>query len=67
MSDDKWIPVSKKMPKLGERCLCQCRANILEVLTWTKDGWYQDEQHCYMDGFVIAWLKIPDPYMEVEE
>jgi hypothetical protein len=66
----KWIPCSERLPEVGERVLCQCQANIYEVLKLTVDGWYHDNKHCYMSGFVIAWMPLPDLYnteMEGEE
>lgn len=59
-----WIPVSERLPKVGEKVLCQCQANIFEVLKLMVDGWYHDENHCYMSGFVIAWQPLPEPYEE---
>ena len=60
----RWIPVSERLPKLGERVLCQCRANIYEILKLTVDGWYYDQDHCYMESFVVAWMPLPEPYKE---
>lgn len=57
-----WIPVSERLPKVGEKVLCQCQANIFEILKLMVDGWYHDENHCYMSGFVIAWQPLPKPY-----
>ena len=62
--EPKWIPVSERLPKVGEKVLCQCQANIYDVLKLTIDGWYHDENHCYMWGFVIAWMPLPEPYRE---
>ena len=58
----KWIPISEKLPGVGETVLCQCQANIYEVLKLTVNGWYHDKDHCYMLGFVIAWQPLPQPY-----
>lgn len=60
----KWIPVSERLPKLGQEVLCYCQAKIYDVLKYTKDGWFKDAKHCYMDGFVIAWMPLPEPYKE---
>lgn len=62
-----WIPVSERLPEVGEKVLCQCQANIYEVLKLTVDGWYHDEKHCYMSGFVIAWMPLPEPYVTESE
>lgn len=63
----KWIPVSDRLPKEGQYVLCQCQANIYDVLKLTIDGWYHDKNNCYMSGFVIAWMPLPEPYEEAEE
>ena len=63
----KWIPVSERLPEVGEKVLCQCQANIYEVLKLTADGWYHDKNHCYMLGFVVAWMPLPDMYEEDAE
>lgn len=65
--EPKWIPVSKRLPTEGQKVLCQCQANIYEVLKLTVDGWYHDKNHCYMPGFVIAWMPLPEPYKAESE
>ena len=63
----RWIPVNERLPKQGQEVICQCRARIIKVLKLDADGdWYQDASHCYMRGFVIAWMPLPEPYKEVE-
>ncbi len=65
--EPKWIPCSKQLPKQGQEVICQCRANIIKVLKLDAYGdWYQDAEHCYMGGFVIAWMPLPEPYKEGE-
>lgn len=63
----RWVPVSERLPKQGQEVICQCRARIIKVLKLDADGdWYQDASHCYMRGFVIAWMPLPEPYKEGE-
>ena len=62
LEQTRWIPVSERLPELGRRVLCQCQANIYDVLKLTVDGWYYDQNHCYMENFVIAWMPLPKPY-----
>lgn len=67
VEEQKWIPCSEQLPKQGQEVICQCRANIIKVLKLDADGdWYQDAEHCYMYGFVIAWMPLPEPYNERE-
>jgi hypothetical protein len=36
---------------------------MIKVLKLDADfDWYQDADHCYMNGFVIAWMPLPEPY-----
>ena len=65
--EPKWISVSERLPEINEWVVCQCRANIYEVLKFTSYGWYHDDAHCYMNGFVIAWMPLPEPYKGEEE
>lgn len=68
LEETKWIPCSERLPKQGQEVICQCRANIIKVLKLDADGdWYQDADHCYMGGFVIAWMPLPEPYREDSE
>lgn len=62
LEQTRWIPVSERLPEVGEKVLCHCQANIYEVLKLTVDGWYHDKNHCYMLGFVIEWMPLPQPY-----
>ena len=65
--EQNWIPCSKQLPKQGQEVICQCRANIIKVLKLDAYGdWYQDADHCYMGGFAIAWMPLPEPYKEGE-
>lgn len=65
--EPKWIPCSERLPRQGQEVICQCRANIIKVLKLDAYGdWYQDADHCYMSGFVIAWMPLPEPYKEGE-
>lgn len=62
----EWIAASESLPEIGKKVLCLCQADIYEVLALASEGWYHDERHCYMRGFVVAWMPLPEPY-EVEE
>ena len=60
----KWIPCSERLPRAREWVFCQCRAGIMDVLRLTEDGdWNKNYPHAvYMNGFVIAWMPLPEPY-----
>ena len=60
-----WIPVTEALPDVRRWVLCQCRANIIDVLRLTDDGsWYLKPNEIYMSGFVLAWMPLPEPYAE---
>jgi len=68
IQETRWIPCSERLPKQGQEVICQCIASIIKVLKLNADGdWYQDAEHCYMSGFVIAWMPLPEPYKEVDK
>lgn len=63
IEERKWIPCSERLPRQGQEVICQCRANMIRVLKLDAYGdWYQDAEHCYMSGFVIAWMPLPEPW-----
>ena len=64
--EPKWIPCKEKLPKVGEEVLCQCRANIIEVLCLNERGFWENPSSFrhYFNSFVIAWMPLPRPYVE---
>lgn len=61
----QWIPVTERLPEVGQWVLCQCRAGIIDVLRLTDDDcWYRKSDMIYMSGFVLAWMPLPEPYAE---
>lgn len=62
LESQQWIPCSERLPRQGQEVICQCRANMIKVLKLDAYGdWYEDRKHCYMSGFVIAWMPLPEP------
>lgn len=60
----EWIPCSERLPDMNKKVLCACIANIYEVLELRAIGWFYDNAHIYMKGFVLAWMPLPEPYKE---
>ena len=62
--EQRWIPVSDRLPEVRQWVLCQCRAGIMDVLRLTADGsWEKTYPHIeYMSGFVVAWMPLPEAY-----
>ena len=63
--EPQWIPCSERLPEIGQAVICQCRAGIINVMKLDSDRhWFIDPNHLYMQGFVIAWMPLPDSYKE---
>ena len=56
----RWINVEDELPEEGTWVLCQCRANIKDVLRWQDGYWFHDLRHQYMGGFVTHWMPLPE-------
>ena len=57
-----WIPVSERLPKENERCLCSYKDEEGECIDFGlfKDGAW------YVKG-VVAWMPLPEPYKAESE
>lgn len=56
-----WIPVTERLPKIGDPVLCYCRANIYEVMSMQANGGWMGDGVMYMSGFVTHWMPLPKP------
>lgn len=56
-----WIPVTERLPDIGEEVLCNCRARILFVLAWDGTHWHEGTDRYYMGSFVTHWMPLPEP------
>ena len=66
--EPQWMPCSERLPEVRQWVLCHCRAGIMDVLRLTNDGsWNKNYPHVdYMSGFVLAWMRLPEPYRKTE-
>lgn len=66
---NRWIPCRERLPELRKWVLCQCRAGIIDVLRLNEEGdWVKLYPNTiYMNGFVTAWMPLPEPYKEEED
>ena len=68
LKQTRWIPVSERLPRDGQKVLCQCQAEIIDVFVWSKSiGWIENDRNAYMPLFVIAWMPLPEPYKTESE
>lgn len=65
---DQWVPVSKQMPKYGEKCQVTIKIKDVYVRdegTYMKGCWWIRGERIHI-GHVIAWMPLPEPYKGVE-
>ena len=65
-AEPQLIPCSERMPNVRQNVLCQCRGGIMDVLRLTQDGRWEKvyPSKVYMNGFVVAWMPLPEPVAE---
>lgn len=62
VNDQKWIPVSEKLPNRHQRVLCYFKyepesPEIISENTYICSGMWMSES-----GKVVAWMPLPEPY-----
>ena len=65
-----WIPVSERLPEFGERVLISTgtQHNTVKIATFDKmfydykGRWYCENGGTFVDGFIDAWMPLPEPY-----
>ena len=62
MNDQKWIPVSKRLPNRHQRVLCYLKyepesPDIILENTYIGGGMWMSER-----DKVVAWMPLPEPY-----
>ena len=62
-AEQRWIPVSERLPKIGERVMvtyqCKFDEEAVEITIYDKYGF------CIQP--VVAWMPLPEPYSESED
>lgn len=68
--NNRWIPVSERLPKVHERYLVNMKHKSLNETFIDCRYFYSDYQFEYRDDFerrnweVIVWQPLPEPYKE---
>lgn len=63
----KWIPVSERLPEIGDRCLCNVKSFAFpgsfyqEILKYDKYGFVEG---CIYTDDVTHWIPLPEPPKE---
>lgn len=59
-----WIPVSERLPEIGDRCLCNVKSFAFPgsfyqaILKYDKYGFVED---CIYTDDVTHWMPLPEP------
>ena len=71
-----WIPVSERLPKDHENVLIYLSSNQITIGLYNSHrlpfvdkpiGWGADAPHGWSSDEVVAWMPLPESYMESEE
>ena len=69
----KWIPVSERLPDLGEKVVARCRYFDEYRVVWLQQDerldhpyWSYDGDHGYHVKFFEYWMPLPEPPKENE-
>ena len=61
----KWIPVTERLPRCGERVLVTDGTAVFEVHLSISHKWVRGG-FGWMDGEVTHWMPLPEPPKEDE-
>ena len=62
INDQKWIPVSERLPEDGESVLTYKNGNVdVQVYEKNRNGWIQGNWFWSM-ATVTHWMPLPEPY-----
>lgn len=63
--EQRWIPVTEQLPKLGEKVLVSTKntvfVQVFKCIYGTPDRWGWEHNNIKK---VIAWMPLPEPYKE---
>ena len=59
----KWIPVTERLPRVGEEVLIYLWDNPSAYIAWIdKDGQWATNDFCVGDDYLpTAWMPLPEP------
>ena len=70
--EQKWIPVSERLPEKDGWYLCAVGSSYMPIRTmcYAPNEWRKDDQNTWKDTygyyvfnwFVVAWMPLPKPY-----
>ena len=59
--EQRWIPVTERLPEKGQKCLVSDRGRITIDVFWGRGGVYNWQ--FYLRDYE-AWMPLPEPYKE---
>ena len=61
---EKWIMVSKKLPKYSDSVLVSTCDHEIDIGSYFSDMWHINGCGPVEDDAVLAWMPLPEPYQE---
>lgn len=70
LADEKWIPVTERLPEFEDAVLCMRKSNVYgvrphqEILYVDEYGFKNYDDIYLADGVVTHWMPLPEPPKE---
>lgn len=64
--ENKWIPVTERLPQVGERVLTTDGSAVFEAYMSISNKWVRGQYVWWEDGAVTHWMPLPKPPKGVE-
>lgn len=55
---NEWIPCTEKLPKDDGMVLAYSKENDGVIINWIQKG----NEWAWLDGDIVAWMPLPEPY-----
>ena len=62
LTEDRWIPVTERLPEVKQRVLAQRKDGFMEVKVCIDGG-----HLAWFYSGIVAWRPLPEPYTEEKE
>lgn len=68
--EQRWIPVSEKLPGFGQRVLVSTANFVYEAIYFDEDAGWSTYNVSFKDvdgSKILAWMPLPEPYKEEQD